>query len=362
MTKPEVMYDPLKMEVQPTLPVHGSAGVSLRENELTGVVHREVFDELPGDITTQADEARWFDFRAAYHRAQSLLDFTPFPLQLDFELNSTCQMKCGFCIHGQRVVAKRLLPWEVFTRVIDEGEHHGLCSIKMNYINEPLLNRDLPRFIEYAKAHGVLNVFFATNGLLLSEDFARELIRVRVNKVLISLDAVTAETFQLMRASKELDRIEKNIRNLIAIRNAAGVPYPRVRVNFLKTKRNAHEADAFIERWNGVADAIGFQEQVGLPGIENDFDVKHRGVAATFRCAFPFKLMVVDSAGDILPCCTFSGREMPMGNIATMTIAEAWNSAQMRRLKLLHRAGDFRSNPICNHCVNGGGGDTETGG
>jgi hypothetical protein len=44
---------------------------------------------------------------------------------------------------------------------------------------------------------------------------------------------------------------------------------------------------------------------------------------------------------------------MPMGNIATMTIAEAWAGAQMTALRELHKRAGYRENKVCNHCVNG---------
>lgn len=323
-----------------------------RKSELTAVLDREKFDQFPNGVTTDTDMIRWEKFRASYHQAQQLEHFTAFPLQLDFELNSTCQMKCTFCSHGQERVPKVLLSFENFKRAIDEGARHGLCSIKMNYINEPLLNRNLYKFVEYARSQSVLNVYFATNGILLKQPTAEKLITAGVSKIMISLDAVTAQTFQLMRNSNEFDTIVANIQNFIALRNSLGLKYPLVRVNFLRTSINNHEADAFVKYWTGIADTIGLQAQVGLPGVDDElFNTKDQ--SETFRCSFPFKLLVVDSSGNILPCCTFSGRSMPLGHIQSMTLQDAWTSSQMNRLKSIHQRGEYLRNPVCTHCING---------
>jgi radical SAM protein with 4Fe4S-binding SPASM domain len=323
-----------------------------RTNELTAVLDREKFDQFPNGVITDRDKNRWKQFRSAYHKAQQLGDFTDFPLQLDFELNSTCQMKCRFCTHGQDRVPKVLLSFDNFKRAIDEGSRHGLCSIKMNYINEPLLNRDLHEYVAYARSRGVLNVYFATNGILLTQPIAQKLITAGVSKIMVSLDAVTPETFKLMRDSDQFDEIVQNIRNFIDLRNSLGLTHPLVRVNFLRTTVNAHEAESFVKQWTGVADTIGLQVQVGLPGVDDEFfDTKN--LTNSFRCSFPFKLLVIDSGGNILPCCTFSGREMPLGHIQTMTLEGAWKSSQMSHLKTLHRKGDYALNPVCAHCING---------
>jgi len=320
-----------------------------RANELTGILGRDMFEEPPGDVTGSRDLLRWYGFRKAYRSASNLWAGA-FPLQVDFELNASCNFTCAFCVHGRGPkVENRTLDPLFFEEAIDEGAEHGLVSIKLNYINEPFLNRDWFRFVEYAKAAGVLNVYFATNGSLLTEANRERAIDVGVSKLMISLDATTPETFLAVRRSSDLERIEENIRELINLRERRGVTWPKVRVNFLKTALNAHEADEFIERWTGVADSIGFQDQVGVPGGPTD-DAKDR---RDFHCAFPFKMLVVDSGGEILPCCTFSGRSMSLGNISSTTLEEAWNCDRMNALRRSHVDGTWKSNPVCAHCVGG---------
>ena len=44
-----------------------------------------------------------------------------------------------------------------------------------------------------------------------------------------------------------------------------------------------------------------------------------------------------------------SGREMPLGHVDSMSIAEAWTS--MTALRRLHQLGNYQQNPICKHCI-----------
>ena len=334
-----------------------------RTNELTGVLNRNLFDLVPGSVETEQDRRRWVAFRKSYHQAQRLDLWPDFPLQLDFELNSTCNLSCSFCVHGYKTVAKYTLSFELFKKAINEGARHGLCSIKMNYINEPLLVRDFVKYVQYARSKGVLNVFFATNGILLNEHLARQLVEAKVSKIMISLDAATSETYFKMRKSKKFGLIVRNIHRLIRLRDEMGEGWPLVRVNFLKTHLNIHEADDFIKQWTDVADMIGFQDQVGLPGIDAealpDYDVAVvlplANDKTTFRCSFPFKLMVIDAVGNLLPCCTFSGRQMALGNIRDMSIADAWTARPMRYLKVQQARGEWTNNAICSHCINSTG-------
>jgi radical SAM protein with 4Fe4S-binding SPASM domain len=333
-----------------------NSDITPRANELTAVIHPDKFDEMPADISSECDRQRWRKFRVAYHGAQRLAEHTEFPLQLDIELNSTCNLRCPFCTHGHMKVQPELLSFDDYKRIIDEGERYGLCSVKMNNTNEPLLNRDLPEHVRYAKQHGVLNVYFATNGVMLNPAIALRLIEAGVNKVMVSLDAATPQTYAFMRSSNQYELVVKNIRALIALRNEMGRRNPFVRVNFLKTAQNIHEAELFVEQWEGVADMIGFQQQVAMPGVEADIFTQYAAASQeppAFRCSLPYKLLAIDAAGHILPCCTFSAREMPLGNIHSMTLKEAWDSRQMAILKTAHRAGRYFENKICFHCVHG---------
>lgn len=327
-----------------------------RRNELTALSERSRsrFDEPPGDISSAVDLGRWYAFREAYDRAAALDGPTDFPLQIDFELTSQCNLRCAFCVHGVETVPRRVLGRERFERAILEGEEYGLVSTKLNYINEPLLLRDLPSYARFAKRHGVLNVYFATNGVLLTERTRAELIDAGVSKVMVSLDATTPETFWKVRRSGQFELIVQNVRALLVDRERAGVSWPLVRVNFLKTSLNVHEVEDFVRVWEGVADAIGLQDQVGLPGVDSDLlgagpYVDH----SAFRCSFPSKLLVVDSAGHILPCCTFSGRELPLGSIDEMTLGEAWRSPKRAGLLLVHREGAWKYYDVCRRCVLG---------
>ena len=328
--------------------------VKSRPSELTAVLNREFFEQPPEVCVSPQDINRWKSFRKKYHLAHELKYRSDFPLQIDFELNSHCNMKCSFCTHGNETVPVKKMNFETFKKTIDEGEKHGLVSIKLNYINEPLLRSDIWDFIKYARSKGILNIYFSTNGTKLTESNSIKLIESGVSKIMVSLDAVTPETFRLMRHSERFEEIIENVERFIRIRNSMGKTNPLLRVNFVKTDLNIHESDTFITFWKDKADALGFQDLVSVPGVKNKNTKPHK---RNFRCSFPFKLSVVDVNGDVLPCCPFSGREMPIGAVRSTeaNIKTAWESKRRQDLINLHERGGYEENPICKHCINSGG-------
>jgi len=310
-----------------------------RDNELTTVVGREYLEKSPPGI----DEGEWRAFRDTYNKAQQLVD-PGYPVQLDVELNGGCNLKCSFCIHAHGVHPNTLLPYDVYQRLIDEAISMGTRSLKLNYLNEPLLSPRLIDAIRYAKAQGMLNVYFATNGILLTEEISQELIESGLTKLLVSIDAVTPETYAAMRNSSEFEKVVDNTLRFLRLRGNYQTPF--VRVNFVRTELNAHEAEQFEQYWKGKVEMVGFQQKIKPPWDHTD-----RKQRVDFRCSFPFKQLVVDSKQNILPCCTFYGQLMPLGNFNTMTLREAWNSEQMTELRRIHTAGEYWRNEHCVNCV-----------
>jgi radical SAM protein with 4Fe4S-binding SPASM domain len=68
-------------------------------------------------------------------------------------------------------------------------------------------------------------------------------------------------------------------------------------------------------------------------------------------CVLPFKTVAITASGDILPCCGFVARDMPVGNIETSTVSAAWNGVGMKGLRQLHKDNKGATNPICAHCL-----------
>ena len=317
-----------------------------RNNESSTVSNRELLETAPNGVNLK----HWITFREQYNNAANLVE-NDTPAQIDAELNSNCNLKCAFCVHSVRYIRRSLLGFDTFKQVVDQAIDLGTRSLKLNYMNEPLLLGGLEKYIEYARAAGMVNVFFSTNGILLTEKRAEKLIKSGLTKIFISIDAVNESTYKELRQSSMFQFVVSNVLKFIEKRNSLGLQYPLVRVNFLRNTVNQAEEQEFIKFWTGKADMLAIQTMNEL--IDNESGLFIRPEKTDYRCSFPFKQLVVTACGDILPCCTQHGVKLRLGHISTMTLSEAWNSEPMKKLRALHKFGDYRTNDICNHCING---------
>lgn len=327
--------------------------IDLRSNELTGIIGRDSMGILRNIVGIK----KWDEYRYQYDQVSNLEVETEYPIQLDFELNASCNLKCPMCpLSAETNVGKGRNTWfkfSDFTRILDDGIQKGLKAVKLNYINEPFMRDDIAEFISYAKKIGIVDIYLSTNGLLLNENVIKKIITAGLTRIQISIDAYTESTYNQIRPGGDYNRVKRNIDLLIDIKDNLKSSTPLIRVNFVRTEINEDELELFIDYWINKVDMIGIQEMI-KPPVTNSL-IKSRTTQDKrlkgFRCSFPFKQMVINNEGDILPCCTFYGEQMKMGNIKTNSISEIWNSDDMNKLRRLHKDGLYFENKICRACV-----------
>ena len=320
-----------------------------------------------------SDHVKWDEYRKRWEKARNL-EFVPdYPIQIDFELNYSCNFKCAMCTwSAENPLNKGKNTWldfELYKDIIDEGIPKGLSAIRLNYINEPLIRKDIIKFIEYAKTAGILDIYFSSNGSLLNENISKSLINSGLTRLQVSIDATTKNTFEKIRQGGDFDKVITNVQNFIKLRNKMGKELPTVRVNFVKTDQNKHELDEFLNFWKDKADCIGVQNLINIMN-QNKKDEKN----IKFNCSQPYNHLTIRYDGSILPCCTFFGAKLPVAKVknnknyfisnvenlenpdskslSQKSILETWNSIEMKNIRELHKKGEYFKNEVCKVCVN----------
>ena len=352
----------------------------MEKTEVTTVIKKPVIDD---PVRNAVNSKLYDEYRDIWENVSKLQKVTDFPTQLDFELNYSCNFSCPMCTWNQESTENMgKVAWfdfDVYKEVIDDAIPKGLKAIRMNYINEPLMRKDIINFISYARKAGILDIYFSTNGSLLTDNVIRDLINSGLLRLQISLDAFTEETFKKIRTGGNFKSVIKNVLRFLEIRNEMGVKLPTLRVNFVKTETNKHELDDFIKFWKSKADSVGVQDLVGMMsnyGKKTEEEMENTKLTGKFRCAQPFQHLTIRYDGTILPCCTFFGAEIPIAKLKTnekitfseieniglldkslkskliiRSIEETWKSKEMEYFREIHRNGEFWKHPVCKKCV-----------
>lgn len=296
------------------------------------------------------DRMRWRAYRADWRRGA--VD-RPYPLQIDFELNRSCNLKCPMCTWSDPDAAQgRRADWfslEHFREIVEAGVPQGLCGVGLNGVNEPLIRQDLPRFVQAARNAGVLDVMLHTNGTLLNGVMADRLIRAGLTRLMVSLDATTQATYDQIRVGADLRIVEANIDAFLALRGDRTLPV--LGVCFVEMAVNAHERADFVERWRDRADFFSIQSYIDpFAGRRADLAAPDRAATPTVTCPQPFQRIRVSQDGSIHPCCSFYGESITVGAPGD-SVDAAWVGSAMRDLRTLHARGAGSEHPICRTCL-----------
>ena len=115
-----------------------------------------------------------------------------------------------------------LMEFDLYKKIIDEGEKYNLPSVKLQYLGEPLAHPDLGKQIKYAKDAGVLDVMFNTNATLLTEEKSHEILESGIDAIFFSFDSMDPDTYNKIRLGANYDEVMENILQFLDIKKKYG--------------------------------------------------------------------------------------------------------------------------------------------
>jgi len=307
------------------------------------------------------EEKEFSDYREQWEKASNFELETNFPLQIEFELHNACNFRCTFCpfsfekekmpINFDLPKKEKILDYDLYKKIIDEGSKNGLKAIELGFNTEPLLYKQIIPAIKYAKEKKVVDIRITSNGSKLTPELSTELIDAGLTHLSVSLDAFSKEVFLKVRASKLYEKVVKNLLDFIEIRNNRKSALPTIRVSFVENEENKHEKEDFVSFWKDKVDLLSMQSLIKYDATPEALKSKKKLGAIKYNCHQPWTRMVVRSNGDIIPCCTVPGMEFKLKNSKDVTLKEVWDSSYLKNLRKDLKNGEGYKNKICKSCI-----------
>ena len=151
------------IQIEPNANFHSIGGISVHDNE----------------------SSEYAKYRRCCTEYPSKFILRDFPMHLDIEVTSRCNLKCTFCDRQPFLKRDQIGDMDIslYKRIIDECSEHKLWAGKLSYRGEPLLHKDIAEMVSYAKKRGILDLYFNTNAMLLDEKLAERLIDAGLNRI-----------------------------------------------------------------------------------------------------------------------------------------------------------------------------------
>jgi radical SAM protein with 4Fe4S-binding SPASM domain len=304
---------------------------------------------------------RWRRGYAAYVSSAGMAG----PSSVQIQTVNRCNAACVACPHGKLRSDEKIQPMDdfLFAHVLKEIEATGTVrKLVLMLQNEPLLDRSLASRIRRAREilASRIRIVIVTNGVLLDDDRADELLRSGVDTIAVSIDAATEATFEKVREGLAFDKVQENTGALLKKAPSHGVS---VTAKFLRQKGNEREERAFAQFWRAKGAAVSFHKMTNRAGTLDEFDRLRRDRAGVPRralhrllnhlvpcCPLPFSSLGILSDGRALLCCHDWSRSETMGDISTQSLREIWNGKELNYHRSLLSEGRAQESSTCGKC------------
>lgn len=171
------------------------------------------------------------------------------PRRLYVESTTRCNLNCAMCMKLARHtdIPEKDMGMDVFERLVPVMG--GLERMMLNGVGEPLMNRRLPEMVRLARAHMPPegNIGFQTNGLLLTQKLADDLLCAGLDRVCLSVDTVTPAAERELHCGGTASRLERAFEMLRSAAHRAERTSFRLGVEFVLMRDNYHELPEIIE-------------------------------------------------------------------------------------------------------------------
>ena len=281
--------------------------------------------------------------------------------QIALEINGGCNYKCNMCpqADGREKPFLKKLPIDLYKKIIDDGLQYGLEVVSLQGSGEPTLNRDMDRYVAYAKEKNI-RCISVTNGFLLNEEMSLSLIRAGIDTLRVSAIGYDRETYQKWMGRDAFDEVRENVRRFRELNEKLG-GHTEISLYqlILDAEKREEETAHYIKNW---VEPTGVEGEVWMmhnwSGVYADIPYGRSGLEKR-SCGRPNAPYLYVRAGGldghlgaVVACCFTLGQdsEAVLGHLDTQTIAEVVNGPEYENLRQLHHDNDFDQLSYCKDC------------
>jgi radical SAM protein with 4Fe4S-binding SPASM domain len=291
------------------------------------------------------------------------------PISISIEPTTSCNLRCPECPSGKREFTRPtgMLEEDFFRRTINEL-HRETLYLTFYFQGEPYLN---PKFLDmasYASSKGIYTST-STNAHYLDDANARKTVESGLDRLIISIDGTTQETYQSYRVGGKLEKVIEGTKNIIKWKKELRSKTPHVIFQFLVVRPNEHQVEevkrlgkelgvdevklktAQVYEHEQGNDLIPLDEKYSRYKRRSDgsYEIKNELLDHCWRL---WRSCVITWDGMVVPCCFDKDASHRMGDLKTTSFQTLWkgNAYNNFRASVLRARSEI---DICRNCTEG---------
>lgn len=291
------------------------------------------------------------------------------PISISFEPTTSCNLRCPECPSGLRSFTRPtgMLQKNLFESTIDQLAS-TVTYLTFYFQGEPYLHHQFLEMVNYASKKNIYTAT-STNAHYLKDDIAKATVESGLDRLIISIDGTSQETYQSYRVGGNLDKVIEGTSTILKWKKELKSKTPHVIFQFLVVKPNEHQIPEVYDlaRKLGVDEvklktAQIYDYQNGselIPTIEKysrykrrpdgTFEIKN---AMANHCWKMWHSCVITWDGKVVPCCFDKDAHFVLGDLNKNSFEEIWKGEPYHqfRASLLKSRNEIE---ICKNCSEG---------
>jgi MoaA/NifB/PqqE/SkfB family radical SAM enzyme len=307
-----------------------------------------------------------------------------FPQVLITFATDQCNLRCVGCDFGKRIGKQITISDQGYRRIFDVFPYLDYVMITgaEMFFDSGNPEHYVQKIFTEGFKYPHLRFVGVTNGLLISPERAVMIVD-KFEKIGISIDSPDPEVYRTIRIGSDLQRVLGNIKMISGLKSERGLcrtDRPVIYLNFIIMERTYkdlvemvhlaqevgalvvtlqppweytyedenifsdrkkteeylalhREASAKAEEWGiGIQDRTRNTIMKNMPQLRTNLDFSENVTVEMWPncCKLPWTELYITESGDVMVCCT---SRIILGNVNERSIAEIWNSEELKALR-----------------------------
>lgn len=279
-----------------------------------------------------------------------------FPSQIIIDVTEKCNYNCLHCPHANFVKGEHYqgaqLSFDLFKKMVDEAKENEkyITQIRITANGEPLLHKDVFKFIKYAKENSSIYVSLTSNGSLLNRQRRETLFDSQLDMIDISLDAFSSDVYQKVRRGGNYEKVTDNVRKMIDFKKNINSKL-KIVVSFVEQPMNNHQTREFEAYWYDKGVDYVVIRKLHSAGGSNGYKVPESLRKKRYPCVYPWERILLNAKGELDYCPSSWEGKTILADYRKVTIKEIWQSKKYNLIRQGLKHNDFSSCKNCEDCT-----------
>jgi radical SAM protein with 4Fe4S-binding SPASM domain len=292
------------------------------------------------------------------------------PFSLSIEPTTACNLGCPECPSGLKQFTRPTgkLDLDLHQKMLNQVSK-SVFYINYYFQGEPFLHPQFLELIRQAKKHKIYTAT-STNAHFIDQKKAEEIIDSGLDRLIISIDGLTQETYENYRVHGNLAKVIEATKLLIATKKEKRSATPHLIFQFLAVKPNEHEIPAVFtlgkemgidevriktaqlyDYKNGNA-LMPENEKYSRYKLQSDGTYKLKFKTGN-HCWRMWSGSVLTWDGKVVPCCFDKDAKHVLGSLENSDFNTIWKDKKYKAFRQAVLTGRNQID-ICQNCSEGG--------